>query len=144
LSNGSDVVGGTGIVLDGAYDTIENSTIAYSAGDGVYLGGNNATVYNNVIHDVDYSGTNASGIDTSEFSSTLISNASISDNTVYNAARTLINVSQLTSSRVDYNQLFNGTLQGVDCGAIYAYNGNGNGTEIDHNYISNMLNNIPG
>jgi hypothetical protein len=59
LLNGINVIGGTGIVLDGGYDTLENSTIAYSAGEGVFLGGSNNTIYDNVIHDVDYAGLNA-------------------------------------------------------------------------------------
>jgi parallel beta-helix repeat protein len=144
LLNGTNIIGGTGIVLDGGYDTIENSTIAYSAGDGIYLGGSNNTVYNNIIHDVDYSGVNASGIDTAEFTSNLLSNNSISNNTLYNAGRSLINVSALSASRVDYNRLSDAMLQAGDGGAIYGYGATGNGTEIDNNIVTNCVNVIAG
>jgi fibronectin type 3 domain-containing protein len=144
LLNGTPVIGGTGIVLDGNYDTIENSTVAYSAGEGVYLGGSDETVYNNVIHDVDYAGLNCAAITTSENATTLSANDSISFNTLYDSGRTLIEASAVTASKIDNNRLWNSMLQTGDGGAIYAFAGNGGGTEIYDNVISNSVNNIAG
>ena len=52
----------TGIILMGSGDLLENSTIAFSAGDGVAVQGSNNTVKNNLIHHVDYMATEASGV----------------------------------------------------------------------------------
>jgi parallel beta-helix repeat protein len=141
FADGSSVIGSTGIVLDGGYDTIENSTIAYSAGDGIFLGGSNNTVFNNVIHDVDYLGLTCAGIDMSQATgATPSANNDIGYNTLYNSGRVLIQASSITTSRIHNNRLWNAMLQATDGGAIYAYGANGNGTEIDHNVISNVFN----
>src|SRR5207302_1483954 len=44
----------SGIILNGQFNTLANSTIAFSSGDGVFVGGSNNTVQNCLIHDVDY------------------------------------------------------------------------------------------
>jgi regulation of enolase protein 1 (concanavalin A-like superfamily) len=134
-SNGSNAVGSTGIVLKGNADTLENSNIAYSAGDGVYLGGSDMTVDNNIIHDVDYLAIDASAI--SVFPGGSSANDDIAYNTLYNSGRDLINATGITSSRIHNNQLSHAMLQTADGGNIYVFGANGNGTEIDHNVISN-------
>ena len=57
----------TGIIIQGSYNTLENSEIGYSAGNGVMLEGDNTSlitgnvVTNNVIHDVDYMSLDCAG-----------------------------------------------------------------------------------
>jgi fibronectin type 3 domain-containing protein len=143
-SNGSAVVGSTGIVLDGSYDTLENSTIAYSAGDGVFLGGNNEVVYNNTIHDVDYLGMTCAGIDEIQFEGPTTSGDVIDYNTIYNSGRADISVSGLSASLVSNNVAYSPMLQTADGAAIYGYDGNGNGTEIDRNIVFNSYGSFNG
>ena len=44
----------SGVELNGANSTVQNSTIAFSSGDGIYVNSSNDLVQNNVIHDVAY------------------------------------------------------------------------------------------
>jgi hypothetical protein len=140
LSNGTNVIGGTGIVLNGNYNAIEKSTVAYSAGDGIYLGGNNDTVFDNVIHDVDYTGVDAAGISVQQLGGSILSaNDYIGFNTLYNSGRTLINASGMTQGRIDNNRIYGAMIQCSDGGAIYAYCAIGGASEIDHNIISDTV-----
>src|SRR5205807_708897 len=52
----------TGIIIRGSNNILQNSTIAFSSGNGVCVGGSNNTVQNCVIHDVDYAGGDGAGI----------------------------------------------------------------------------------
>ena len=60
----------TGIIIQGSGNTLENSEIGYSAGNGVTLMGNNASfgagnvVTNCLIHDVDYMALDCGGVNT--------------------------------------------------------------------------------
>ena len=59
----------SGIIVSGSHNTVENSTISYSAGNGISLNGQNNiaqntnnTVQNNLIHHVDYMENYAAGV----------------------------------------------------------------------------------
>jgi len=83
--------GTSGIILNGTGSVIKNSTIAFSAGDGVAVGNSNIRVTNNIIHDVDYSGTDAAGVRDAG------NNTQIDNNTIYNTGRDGINFQASTS-----------------------------------------------
>ena len=70
-----------GIILRGQNDVLQNSVLAWSAGDGVYVAGPGANISNNVIHDVDYAGVDAAAIRAGGYG-TLVNH-----NTIYNAGR---------------------------------------------------------
>ena len=70
-----------GIMLNGANSLLANSEIAWSAGDGVYVTGAGSRVTNNIIHDIDTSGSDGAGI------RILASNVEADHNTIYNAGR---------------------------------------------------------
>jgi hypothetical protein len=57
-TNAPHVIGlsDSGIVLNGRNNVLRNSSIAFSAGNGVAVLGSGHRVFNNVIHDADYSG----------------------------------------------------------------------------------------
>jgi hypothetical protein len=117
-----------GIEMYGANSTLENSTIAYSAGDGVYVGADHVTVNNNTIHDVDYAATDAAGIrDNANYTT-------ITNNTIYNAGRDGINF-RGAGHYIVSNTIHDVMLQTTDGGGIYTFGDNGAGTVIASNTI---------
>jgi probable HAF family extracellular repeat protein len=128
-SNSTDQ--GFGIQLNGSNDILQNSTIAFSSGDGVYVSGSNDTVQNCTIDDVDYAGGDGAGI------TVVGSDQQILGNTIYNAARSGIVITSATASIVDHNIVHDVGLQTTDLGGIYAFNSNGQGTQITFNTIYN-------
>lgn len=106
--------GDSGIILNGTGNTLENSTIAYSAGAGVALEGSNNLVRNNWIHHIDYIGDYASGINLDGDGN------SIQYNTIQNAGRQAIYVVASQLEDIGYNDLSNSMLLSRDGGEIYA------------------------
>jgi hypothetical protein len=131
ISNGWSIPEPWGIELLGANSTLENSTIAYSAGDGVFVGANNCTVTSNLIHDVDYGAIDAAGV------RIMGQYAMVSHNTIYNAGRDGINF-QAGPETITNNLIHNVMLQTTDGGGIYTVHTNGQGTVIAGNQIYNV------
>jgi Immunoglobulin domain len=123
-------LGDSGIILKGTGNTLENSTIAYSAGAGVAIQGSGNIVRNNLIHDIDYIGDYDSGVD-------LIGNGNtIQQNTIYTVGRQAILVIGVLNQDVGYNNLSNSMLLSRDGGEIYACCSQiASGTRIHHNWI---------
>jgi hypothetical protein len=124
-----------GIELNGNGSVLENSTIAFSAGDGVYVGGAFVHVTNNLIHDVDYSGTDAAGI------RVYGAGAELDHNTIYNAGRDGINL-QASPVQILSNVVHDFLLQTYDGAGIYAVNNNGQGSPIAYNTVYNAHKNL--
>lgn len=122
----------TGIILSGTQNALENSTIAYSSGDGVYVSGSNELVQNNHIQDVDYAGGDQAGIEVAG------SNQQIIGNTVFNAGRDGITATYSTADQIASNTIYSCGLQTTDLGAIYIWGTNGSGTVISGNTIWGM------
>ena len=113
----------SGIILNGSGHVLENSTISYSAGNGVTIVGTNITVQNNLIHHVDYMANYDSGIAV-EGSGNLIT-----QNTIHDSGRFAIfpheifnNAVGATNLDISYNNLFNSMLMSRDGGEIYIGN----------------------
>jgi len=123
--------GPDGIELNGNGSVFENSTIASSAGDGVYIGGDNVSVLNNTFHDIDYSGTDAAGV------RSYGTNALIRSNTIYNAGRDGINFRQ-GGVNILGNTIHDVMLQTADGGGIYTFSTDGQGDAIAYNTIYNV------
>ena len=106
----------TGIVVNGTGNSLLNSTIAYSAGDGVAVLGTNSTIENNLIHHIDYIGDYASGIFITSSGNT------IRNNTIYAVGRQAILFWSVpfTNEDVGYNNVFNAMYFSRDGGEIYA------------------------
>lgn len=120
----------SGIVLRGANDVLENSEIAFSPGDGVLVSGPGSVVNNNVIHDVDYLGTDAAGVQITGAGTT------VENNTIYNTGRDGILI-QGGQSTVTHNLVHDFGLQTTDVGGIYTVATNGLGSEISYNQVYN-------
>ncbi|HWE03961.1 MAG TPA: Ig-like domain repeat protein [Tepidisphaeraceae bacterium] len=119
----------TGIILDGTANVLENSTVAFSSGDGVFLGGSGNTVENTVIHDVDYEAGDEAGI------SSIGSGETILNNTIYNAGRSGIVSRYTCDSLISHNVVHTVGLQTTDLGGIYTWGTDADGTEISYNVV---------
>jgi probable HAF family extracellular repeat protein/parallel beta-helix repeat protein len=122
----------TGIQLNGTSNVLENSVIAFSSGDGVYVGGSNNLVQNNQVHDVDYGGGDESAIELEG------SNQQVLGNTLYNTGRDGIVATYSIAAQILNNTIHDCGLQTTDLGAIYIWGTNGAGTTIAGNTIYNM------
>lgn len=137
---GSNVTRGvttSGIVLKGTGNTIENSHLQYSAGNGISLGGYGNTATDNVITDVDYAGTYAAAVAVQGHSQT------VTHNTMARVGRSGINlqwngVAGTTAGpdRIAYNDISGHASLSVDTAAIYTCcSARMEGTRIDHNVL---------
>jgi hypothetical protein len=126
--------GAEGIELYGSNSIVENSTIAYSAGDGIYVNASNCLITNNTIHDVDYSGTDAAGV------FVYANNVQVDHNTIYNVGRDGINLHG-TGIKILNNTVHDFMLQTFDGGGIYTVGDNGQGSEIAYNSVYNAHDN---
>jgi parallel beta-helix repeat protein len=122
--------GDSGIIINGTGNTLQNSTISYSAGAGVALEGSNNTVRNNLIQNIDYVGDYASGVDLDGNGNT------IQYNTIETVGRLAILVDAVVNEDISYNNLSNTMLLSQDGAAIYACcNQAASSVRIHHNWI---------
>jgi hypothetical protein len=131
-STGRDQPPDSGIYLNGSNNSITNSHIAYSAGNGIFIYGSNSRAVNNVINDVDYGAGSANGI------RAYGSGHVISGNTIYNTGREGIKVASAPKAKVTYNVVHDAMLQTTDGGGIYTFGTNGQGAEIAYNRVYNV------
>ena len=141
-------IGDTGIIINGTGNSLLNSTIAYSAGNGVVIVGAGNLVKNNLIHHVDYIGNYTSGIALLG-SASPAQNSAIQDNTIYAVGRQAIWISDWAGSvqnaDIGYNNLFNAMIFTRDGGEIYACcSAVFTGTNIHNNWIHDTQSLIPG
>jgi hypothetical protein len=122
----------TGIILNGSGNVLQNSTIHFSSGDGVFVGGSGNSVLNCVIGDTDYGATDAAGI------SVLGNHEQIIGNTIYNAGRSGIEFRDSGACQILHNVIHDVGLQETDLGGFYTYATDGQGTEIAYNLIYNI------
>jgi hypothetical protein len=126
----------SGILLGGSQNTLRNSVVDFSAGNGVVVSGSGNSVIGNTIADVDYLGSYAAGINV------LGSGHTITHNTVYNSGRSDINIDNKVAGTtaagdvIAYNDLSDYGNLVVDVGAIYiCCSVNLAGTTIHHNLL---------
>ena len=121
------------ISLAGTDSVIRNSTVAYAAGNGVWLTGERNRVENTTVRDAGYSGANGSGI-RAQGPAHFIRN-----NTIFNVGRSGVLASKLVAGRIVHNVIHDVMLQTTDGGGVYTYGTDGLGTEIAYNRIYNVL-----
>jgi hypothetical protein len=126
----------SGILVFGTNNTIKNSTLVYSAGNGIRLAGSSNTATNNLIHEMGYMGSYATGINVSG------SGQTITQNTIYNTGRDAITVDwhvnglNFQNNNISYNNAYNSSKIAPDSGVIYACcQLNSTGTRIHHNWV---------
>lgn len=124
----------TGFVIYGTANTVENSTILYSAGDGIAVEGIGNTVRNNLIRYVDYAGDYASGVVLDFGGNT------IQSNTIRDVGRQAIDVDSFENQDISFNNLFGGMQLSTDGAEIYACcNAPAVGTRIHHNWLHDTV-----
>jgi len=122
----------TGIILNGVGNILQNSTIDYSSGDGVFLGGSNNTVRNTLIADTDYAGYDEAAV------STLGANETVSGNTIYNTGRSGVVIRYSPHASIHHNRIYLVGLLTTDLGGVYTWDTDGQGTRIAFNQISDV------
>jgi hypothetical protein len=124
----------TGIVLLGRNHTLRNSTVAFSAGNGVTLAGTSHRVTNNIIHDVNYAVTDTSAINAGWYGYSS-SGHLIQNNTLYNAGRSILVHRNTQALKVLNNHMYNAGLLSNDLGMTYTFEADGGNTEIAYNIV---------
>jgi hypothetical protein len=126
----------SGIQLRGSDNVIRNSTIAYSAGNGVVVTGQRNSVVNNVITDTDYMGSYAGGVNI------LGTDHVVMHNTISGSGRSSINIDNKVAGydasghRIAYNDMSHYGKLVHDVGAVYVCCKVDLGdTLIDHNTL---------
>jgi hypothetical protein len=126
----------TGILLNGTGNTISNSEIAFSSGNGVALNGSYNTVTGSILHDVDYMGSYASAVQI------VGQHETITHNTMYRLGRSGINDAasvgglSMQGNVVSYNDVSDFGRISTDTGAIYSCcKADLTGGSIDHNWV---------
>ena len=133
----------SGIIINGTGNVLENSTIAYSACNGVSLIGSNNTIKNNLIHHVDYIGNFCAGVD---FTFSVGNGNEIENNTIYASGRSAIEYNGGLNEDISYNNFFDAMMLSRDGGAIYAATPSGaaTGTHIHNNWCHDTQSLITG
>jgi hypothetical protein len=119
----------SGVVVSGHHNEIRRCSIAWSAGNGVSLLGENNKVTNCVIHDVDYSASDCSAV------RAMGRGHVVSRNTLYNGGRSLVVHRYLKTGRIEYNHIYSPGLLTTDLGATYCFHTDGEGTVIAYNWV---------
>lgn len=125
----------TGIDISGNFNTLRDSKIAYSSGNGIVISGNNNNIINNLVHETDYLGTYNTCIGLRGGKQHLVSY-----NTAYNTGRDVMQLQNIDDCIVEYNDLYNPGKLSNDLGVIYICKEDGGNTEIRYNYLHDMNN----
>ncbi|MCY9656807.1 RICIN domain-containing protein [Paenibacillus chondroitinus] len=123
----------TGIYVGGSNNTLRDSKLAYSSGNLIIVAGSDNKIINNLAHEANYMVT---------YNANMFIKGKrhlISYNTLYNAARDLMQLEDIDASIIEYNDLSLNGLLGTDCGGIYVTKEDGEKTEIRYNRIHDLL-----
>ena len=130
----------SGIVVNGSGNILRNSTLAWSAGNGVSLMGSDNTVQNDLIVNTGYAGGSASGI------YLFGTGHEVQNNTVHTSGRTSVTNFPYPvtpdNDDIGYNNFFNAMLLNVDGGEIYQ-GWTVTETRIHHNWLHDTQTPIP-
>lgn len=137
----------TGFQIGGSYNTIKNSTLSYSSGNGIHLTGSNHVVDNNTISHMNYmGGMSEAAILAGDGTGGNV----ISRNTVSQCGRSCFDANNMgftSGYTIIYNDMSDGMKLTDDGGVIYMYgddpgNGDFKNTVISYNKIHDSYSNI--
>lgn len=115
--------------LGGHHNEWKNSSIIYSATNGIYDAGRYNKVTNCIIHDVDYMAGQHAAITSVGYG------GEYTFNTLYNSGRNCIRHQNASGFRIEHNNMFNAGLLTHDLGVTTTYGTDGQGAIIAYNYI---------
>jgi hypothetical protein len=123
---------GGGVEITGQNNTVRNSEIAYSWGDGVTLKGSGNTVSNNIIHDVGWLATNSGFVNAYHSGG----NNTIANNTMYNGGNNGVVVGgDSPNTQIQNNDIAGFGLLTADLGGVYTSGNAGDGSVIAYNRV---------
>ena len=122
----------SGVTIGGQNNTLCNSEVGYSWGSGVTVTGSSNTVNNNVIHNVNWYGNDASLVDISGSS-----NSAVTNNTMYNAGRSGLLNRNATGATIAHNDISRYGFLTKDLGGTYCFETDSGGSTIAYNNIHN-------
>jgi hypothetical protein len=118
-----------GVVMNGRGVKLEHSEVAYSSGSGVVLDGTDNRVFNCHIHDTDYIGTFASGVQ-------LLGKGNIiSHCTITRSGRSVIGYDDMYQALIQYCDLSESGLLTSDLGLTYGNAIEGGNSEVRYNWL---------
>lgn len=124
----------SGIILFGRNHRLENSSIAYSAGNGVTLAGYYHRVINNIMHDVGYTVTDTSAINAGWYGYNSRGHR-IQHNTLFDSGRSTLVHRNAQALKILNNHMYQAGLLSNDLGMTYTFEADGGGTEIAYNML---------
>lgn len=119
-----------GVTISGNNNTVSNSEIGYSWTSGLTVSGSSNIVSNNVVHDVNWFGSDSSAIDIS-----WTSNNTVTQNTMYNTGRSGLVHRKATGAAITHNDISRYGALTSDLGGTYCYETDGSGTSLAYNKI---------
>jgi Secretion system C-terminal sorting domain len=134
----------SGLIISGVRNVVRNCTLQYSSGAAISVLGNQNKIWNNVIHDVNYSVSESGAINTGNSSAECL-DLEIAYNTIYNTPQQVIDCAHLKNSnplvyglaRIHHNEVHDFMLRAYDSGAIETGFQNFGWLRIDHNIFYN-------
>lgn len=117
--------------MGGGNNIWKECSVVYSAGNGIYDRGQNNTVSNCIIREVNYMATYAGCLLVEQNSST---GGRYLHNTMYNSGRFIV-YHNGTFAELSYNHLYNAGFLTRDCGITYTWGTDGGGAEISYNKV---------
>lgn len=117
------------VKISGTGNVWKNSEISDTWGDGVYISGQNNTIENCYIHDVDYMGTNFGCVNEIGVGNAVI-NCTLGDTGRYHVLH-----GSAKKTRIIGCEMYHSALLSYDCGSTYEWGTDGEGSEIAYNYI---------
>ncbi len=120
--------------IQGNHNTLRRCHIAYAAGTGLDIQGEDNTVTNSIIHDIGYMGTYEGAVQVKATKGTVIDHSSI-----YRSGRDLILHHQAEKLRITYCDLHHAVMLNDDAGATYAWSTDGKGSVIAYNWVHDSV-----
>jgi hypothetical protein len=120
---------GKGLIINGSDNQLIHSSVSHSWGDGVTLYGSQNTLYNSVITNCNWMGTDAAAVNSSG------KNNYIKHCFLAKCGRSVLLHRKLYQSKILYNEISEGGLLCDDLGLTYTYDTDGQGTEIAYNWV---------
>jgi len=121
-----------GIIVTGEHNTIRDSEVSYSAGNGIKLNGYRNAVVNCWVHHTDYTGSYDAPI--KMWGTELL----LSHNTIHDTGRDCVQPSG-QGHIIEYNNIFRMGRLAHDLGATYVCGSDGGGTEFRYNWCHDNL-----
>jgi hypothetical protein len=120
--------------VKGNHNTLRRCLIAYAAGSGLDVQGEDNTLTQCVIHDIGYMGTYEGAVQVKGTKRTVIDHCSM-----YRAGRDLILHHGAEKLRITYCDLHHAVMLNDDAGATYAWGTDGRGSVIAYNWVHHSV-----